>query len=293
MQILNDLSGKLCVVTGATSGIGLATACALARLGAEVVGVGRDAVRCEQAGETLRAAAQASGAPAPHFERADLSLMSATLDLAERLSARHGRMDALVNCAGIFTSKRALTSEGLETQFAVNHLAPFVLTRRLIPVLEASHDARVILVSSGSHFAGRINWKDPSFGRFYFGLRAYEQSKLANILFSYELARRLGRDTRLTVFAVDPGLVNTDMGQKHGLSPSSLVWNLRRKGGVAPGAAANDIAWLAGEPGLRGQTGMYWKNKQPVPSSRPSYSDQDAQRLWFLSERLVSGRAVA
>jgi len=282
------LEGKFCLVTGASSGIGLATASALAAAGAELLIVGRDRERTEAARALVSSSAASAGAPPARFELADFSSMKEVASLAGRIAASHARLDVLVNCAGAFTSRRTPTAEGLETQFAVNHLAPFLLTTSLLGLLEGSDDGRVVTVSSGSHYSGKIRWKDPQHERFYFGLAAYEQSKLANVLFSYELARRLGAGSQITVFADDPGLVNTEMGQKQGLSPSALFWSLRRRGGTSPEIPAAAIRALVSEARFKGRTGLYWRDAVPIPSSRRSYSEADAKRLWALSERLIA-----
>ncbi len=282
------LAGKTCVVTGATSGIGLATAIALARLGGAVIGVGRDPARIAAALSLVANAASSVGAPAPRYERADFSLMREVAKLAERLGATTANIGVLVNCAGIYTARRSLSPEGLETQFAVNHLAPFFLTVSLLGSLESADSARVIVVSSGSHVPGRIHWGDPSMGRFYLGLKAYEQSKLANMLFSFELARRLGQASSVSVYTVDPGLVDTGMGQKHGLTPSSLFWRLRRRGGVAPEVPADDIAFLSSSPDVAGRTGLYWKGREPIASSRRAGDEEAGHRLWDLSEGIIA-----
>lgn len=279
-----NLTSKRCLVTGASSGIGLATARVFARLGADLILVGRNRERLERARAEIEA-----GLPSPlresRLEVADLSSLRQTAALAERVASETG-LDILVNCAGVYTAKRRITPEGFETQFVVNHLAPFLLTTRLLPALQSRPDARVITVSSGSHYYGRIHWSDLSL-RCYLGLWAYEQSKLGNVLFSAELARRLGPDSRVTVFAADPGLVNTDMGQKTGPSLSALVWSIRKKSGTSPELPARAIAFLAAEPSLVGNSGHYWREGHAVEPSRRARNLKDARRLWGLSARLI------
>jgi NAD(P)-dependent dehydrogenase (short-subunit alcohol dehydrogenase family) len=283
-----SLHGKTCLVTGATSGIGLATALAFARIGGKVIGVGRDPGRIASAGAAIAAEAALSGAPEPSFELADFSLMREVAALAGRLAGRGEPIHVLANVAGAFTARRVATAEGLETQFAVNHLAPFLLTTSLLPVMELAGGARVIIVASDSHYAARIRWSDPLMKRRYFGLAAYGQSKLANVLFSYELARRLEPGSGIEVFAADPGLANTDMGLKQGLSPSSLFWRLRRRAGTSPDLPAAAIAFLAASELVGGKTGRYWLNGVEKRSSRRSYDAEAARRLWELSEELCA-----
>ena len=288
-----SLKGKRCVVTGATSGIGYATVEALLGLGAELVFVGRDPGRTAAAAKAFEIVAGRAGAPPPQQELADLSLMTEVADLASRLADTGKPIDALVNCAGIYTAKRTLTAEGLETQFAVNHLAPFFLTTRLLPAMSAG--SRIATVSSDSHYYGWIRWNDPSLEGKYLSLWAYEQSKLANVLFSYELARRLETgalkagsvEGKPTVFAIDPGLVNTDMGQKHAKGLTGLFWSLRRRGGTSPTRPASGISALLSSPEAAGRTGLYWRDAVPLRSSRRSYDAAAARRLWELSEAMV------
>jgi len=301
-----SLVGKRCLVTGATSGIGYATVEALLGLGAEVVFVGRDPARSAEAARVFAAEAGKANAPPPSREIADLSLMADVRELASRLVDSGKPIDVLVNCAGIYTAKRTLSSEGLEMQFAVNHLAPFLLTTSLLPIMRAG--TRIVTVSSGSHYHGWIRWKDPSLAAHYFGLWAYEQSKLANVLFSYELARRLedgalvagwedegGRQGAAakkaipTVFAVDPGLVNTGMGQKHAGGLTGLFWSLRKRGGTSPARPAAGIAALVSSAEAAGRTGLYWRDAVPLRSSRRSYDEAAAKRLWELSEAMIGG----
>jgi len=234
------------------------------------------------------------------YDILDLSDLRAVGAYARGLASGAGRpgqgsgLDAVVNCAGCYADRRILSAQGWEMQFAVNHLAHFCLTMRLLPLLSESPDARVVTVSSDSHRFGRIGWEDlerslrgqpPRFP--YVGILAYGQSKLANALFTAGLALHAGR-SRLTAFTADPGLVDTEMGQKQGFGAGSLFWSIRRRGGTSPEAPAQAIAWLVSEPGLAGRTGLYWKDKAVMAPSRRAGDTEAIRRLWSLSEAFVS-----
>jgi len=283
------MTGTTCVVTGATSGIGFETALALAGAGAKVIGVGRDHRRCSAAAARIGAA---TGAPV-RFETADLSSQDEVRGLAARLRSREPRLDVLVNNAGLFTMRRAESVDGVEMQLAVNHLAGFLLTQELLPLLRAVRRARVLFVSSGSHFPGRIRWSDPGRRRFYNGLAAYGQSKLAVLMTSVELARRLGPGAGIDTFAVDPGLVRTEIGAKDGSPIVRWIWGLRAGRGIDARESASSIAWLAMDPSIEGSTGRYWKERRVVPSSRRSTDTEACRRLWDLSVELCTPTAAA
>jgi NAD(P)-dependent dehydrogenase (short-subunit alcohol dehydrogenase family) len=283
-----DLSTKTYVVTGATSGIGLATAEGLMRAGANVIGIGRSADRCSEAERHLRSL---GGSGRLHYLRADLSLQAEVRGLAAQiidLQASYGEnsLDGLVNNAGVFTYWLALTPEGVEMQWAVNHLASFLLTQQLLPLLKAAPFARVVTVSSGSHYGAGIDWVDPQLRRHYNGLRAYSTTKLANILFTAELNRRLGSPASVHAFAADPGLVKTDMGLKGTPALVHWVWKLRRSGGTSPEKPARGIIYLLTAPEINHSPDFYWKDSQPQRSSRNSLDAPGAARLWALSEKM-------
>lgn len=282
------LQNKTFVVTGATSGIGLAVAEALALQSVTVIGIGRSEERCRQAEFHLRSIASHSQII---YLTADLSLQSEVRRLASQireLLTAQGKtsIDGLVNNAGTFTFWQRLTPEGFETQWAVNHLAPFLLTHELLPLLLAAPAARVVTTSSESHYFAHLNWQDLQLKNHYNGLRAYDQSKLANVLFTLELNRRYSRRSELRAFAADPGLVRTDIGLKGTPGLVSRFWKLRSSGGTAPEIPARTIVYLLSEPTIQNQDDRYWKNCQPKQPSRRALDLASAQRLWEISEKM-------
>jgi NAD(P)-dependent dehydrogenase (short-subunit alcohol dehydrogenase family) len=287
-MLSQDLTEKTIVVTGATAGVGRATARALAARGAYVIGVGRSAARCAEAQQAIQAEL-----PDAHlaFFVADLSSQRHIRDLAGRISqhvesASAGQIDALVNNAGAVSSWYTTTEDGYELQFAVNHLAPFLLTHELMPLLRRAPAARVITVSSGSHYRTRMHWADVMYRRRYQCLLAYKQSKLANVLFTLELNRRLGDETRVRAYAADPGLVNTAIGSKGTTGMAHWIWEQRRAQGVSPEQGSATVVFLAADPAVEGTQAGYWKDSRPAQPSRLARRPEEAARLWALSERL-------
>lgn len=277
---------KIIVITGATSGIGLAAARALCAQGHHVTGIGRSVERCAQAEAAIRA--EIPGAKIC-YRLADLSALNQVRALGAALRAELPRLDVLVNNAGTVTSKYTASQDGYEMQFAVNHLAPFLLTRELLPCLRAAaqeREARVVTVSSQSHRAGRIHWDDVMLRKSYNPLTAYEQSKVANVLFSIEFNRRCSADG-LRAYAADPGLVNTEIGMKGTQGIVRWFWSLRRRGGQSPEKGAATAVHLASQS-LEGQhEQVYWVDCHPRAPSAYAQRADEAARLWQLSEQLV------
>jgi NAD(P)-dependent dehydrogenase (short-subunit alcohol dehydrogenase family) len=285
------LEDKTFVVTGATSGIGLAVVESLVRQHASVIGVGRAADRCEWARERVQAIGEAGTHVA--YLCADLALQ----DEVRRLSAEigetlrtwgHPHLDALINNAATVPYWQTLTPEGIDMQWAVNHLAAFLLTLELLPLLRAAPKGRVVVVSSGSHRGARLNWEDLQSRRHYNPLKSYGQTKLANILFASEFNRRFAADSGLRAFAADPGLVNTDIGLKSNSALASAIWSWRRRGGVRPEAAASGIVFLAVDPSIQGSPDVYWKSRKPTPPSAAALNPQAARQLWELSAQMCA-----
>jgi retinol dehydrogenase 12 len=279
----DPMSGRTCLVTGATSGIGKETALRLAMLGATVIVVARDAARGEAAGEDIRQRVPAARVDAL---AADLSDLAQVRRLAGEVLARYDRLDVLVNNAGVITTSRQLTADGLEATFATNHLAPFLLTNLLRGLLERSAPARVVTVASAAHKQVRaIPWDDlPRGGQAGQG-QAYPLSKLANILFTAELARRLA-GTGVTANSLHPGFVRTRLGRDvTGVVGTGVRLVLRFLPGPATGAQTS--VYLASAAEVAGVTGGYFVKCAPAEPSGLARDAGAAARLWALSEELA------
>jgi retinol dehydrogenase-12 len=276
------MRGKVCLVTGATSGVGLVTARELARQGATVVIAGRHQERGETTVSRIR---QETGNPNVVLLLADLSVQEHVRHLAAACHRRFPRLDVLVNNAGAIFMRRQVSADGIEMTLALNHLNYFLLTTLLLDTLKAGAPARVVNVSSSAHRDARINFDDLQGERRYSGWRAYSQSKLANLLFTYELARRL-EGTGVTVNALHPGFVATRFGRNNrGLF--ALLIRLGQIAALSPEQGAETIVYLASSPDVEGVTGAYFVKKRPVDSSRTSYDRDAARRLWQMSTELT------
>ncbi len=272
------MRGRVSLVTGATGGIGFETALGLARRGAAVVIVGRYAERGAMAIDRLR---QLSGNPQVDFMRADLSIQAEVRRLAAEFVARHASLHVLVNNAGGLFMNRQVSADGIEMTLALNHLAPYLLTRLLLPVLRSSAPARVVNVASVAHVGLRLDFRRLHFG----GWNGYGRSKLANLLFTYELARRLA-GTGVTVNALHPGLVASDFGTNNrGLFP--WVKPFVNMMAITNEAGAQTSVHVASAAALAGVTGCYFVKSRPVRSSAASYDQQAAARLWEASAAMT------
>lgn len=277
-----DLKNKKVLITGATSGIGKIAALELAKMGAHVILVGRDPQKSEQTAREIRAAS--------HNERvdtllADLSEMAEVRRLAAEYRRRYDRLHVLVNNAGAWYTKRQLTREGLELTFALNHLSYFLLTNLLLDLLVESAPARVINVSSGAHFGAKLDLRDLNYEKGYISWVAYARSKLMNIYFTYELARRL-EGSRVTANCLHPGFVATNFGKNNGglMRP---VMALAHLGAITPEQGAETIVHLASSPQVEGLSGDYYYQKRAVRSSGVSYDQEIASQLWQASLELA------
>jgi NAD(P)-dependent dehydrogenase (short-subunit alcohol dehydrogenase family) len=276
------MAGRTVLVTGGTSGIGRATALGLAAMGAHVAIVGRDRARTDDAARESR---EAGGGQVDAFV-ADMSAQAEVRRLADEVLEALPRIDVLVNNVGGYWDTRHVTADGLEHTFALNHLAPFLLTLLLLGRLRESAPARVVTVSSGAHTMGRIDFDDLGGERSYSGMRAYSQSKLANVLFTYELARRLG-DGGVTANAVHPGMVRTGFGAEDAGTLQRLFTPLMRPFMKSPAQGAATSIHIASSPALEGVTGGYFADCRPKRSSGRSHDPDTAARLWQVSANLV------
>lgn len=276
------MNGKICLVTGATSGLGLVTAQALAQQGATVIGVGRSP---EKIAIALNQIKQQTGNPNVEFWQADLSVQQDIRQLVQQFNSRYQHLHVLVNNAGAVILKRQQSADGIEMTFALNHLAYFLLTNLLLETLKVSVPSRIINVSSLAHQRGKINFDDLQGHKGYIGFRAYSQSKLANLLFTYELARQL-EGTGVTVNAVHPGVVATNFGTNNGWL-GRLLRPLFNQGAVTPQEGAQTIIYLATSPEVESVTGKYFVKQKAVSSSSTSYDQAIAKQLWLVSAQMT------
>lgn len=286
---MNNMQGKVVLVTGATAGIGLVTARELARLGATVVGVGRNAEKSARVAESIRAA---SDNVSLEFLVADLSVQAEVHKLAAEFKQKYARLDVLINNAGAYFMRREVSVDGIELTWALNHLAYFLLSSSLLDVLKATAPARIVNVSSEAHRRSKLNFDDLENRRSYNGFLAYGQSKLANVLFTYELASRLA-GTGVTANALHPGFVATQFGHNNGAVVRALMRFIQRFGGLSPEQGAQTSLHLAASPEVEGVTGKYFDNRRAVPSSPESYDEAGARRLWEISERMTALQPAA
>ncbi len=286
----DEMQHKVVMVTGATNGIGFETAKALASRGATIIGVGRNAQKCLDATAQIQ---RATGNTRVEFLTADLSVQAQVRELADTFKARHPRLDVLVNNAGAYFAKREESSEGIEMTWALNHLNYFLLTDLLLEVLKASAPARIVNVSSGAHAMVKgINFDDVEFKQGYSGWTAYGHSKLANVMFTYELARRLA-GTQVTANVLHPGVVATGFGHNNGGLMRTGMSVFQKIAARRPEQGAETSVYLASSPEVEGVTGKYFDDKRETRSSDASYNAQAQQRLWELSESMVRAKVAS
>ena len=284
MATSQSMQGKICLVTGATSGMGKETALGLARMGATVVLVARDQNKGKQ---TQQEITRQSGNEHIDLLLADLSSQQEVRKLADEFKAKYQQLHVLVNNAGAVFTKRQTTVDGLEMTFALDHLAYFLLTNLLLDTIKASAPARIINISSQVQGIGKINFDDlqgeKSYG--FFGFTAYGQAKLANVMFTYDLARRL-QGTGVTVNAVGPGPVSTNFGISNGGITSSIT-KFAMRSAKTPADAAKTAIRLATALEMQNETGKFYYEEREIRSSKLSHNVATQKRLWEVSEELT------
>lgn len=290
------MQAKTILITGATAGIGEVAALELARLGATIVGVGRNPAKCAAVAERIR---QATGNAKVDFLVADLSVQAQVRRLAAEFRQRYDRLDVLINNAGAYYFQREVSADGIEMTWALNHLAYFLLTNLLLDKLKASAPARIINVASDAHTGSAINFADLEGKQKYNGMRAYAQSKLANILFTYELARRLASDPAaagVTVNTLHPGFVASNFANNNFTGwRQPLGWlfdGIRRVIGRSPQEGAETMIYLASDPAVTNITGQYFVKQQIAQSSPASHDARGAGQLWTVSEQMVGDAVI-
>jgi NAD(P)-dependent dehydrogenase (short-subunit alcohol dehydrogenase family) len=274
----SSIESKTILVTGASAGIGKAAALELARRGASLILVSRDPGRGEKARAVIAAL---SGNPRVEFLPCDFSDRACIGHTADAVLGAHPKLDVLVNNAGIVTYRRTMTPEGLETQFAVNHLGYFYLTNLLLTALRAAAPSRIVVVSSGLHRQARLDFDDLQTLRGYKPMRVYGRTKLMNVLFTAELARRLA-GAGVTVNALGPGFTATELGRE---APAFSRWAMRAFGHPAEKGAETAV-YLAVSPEVEGMTGGYFEKCRPAKASPLAEDREAARRLWDISARI-------
>jgi NAD(P)-dependent dehydrogenase (short-subunit alcohol dehydrogenase family) len=279
----NLMIGKIVLVTGATNGIGLVTARGLTRMGAQVTIVGRNAAKCAKTAENI----QMQTGKMVETIVADLSTMAGTRQAAAEFLKTHQKLHVLVNNAGGMFTKHHLTPDGFEYTFALNHLNYFLLTGLLLDLLKASAPARIINVSSNAHENARIDFDNLQGEKHYRGLEAYGQSKLANLLFTYELARRL-EGSGVTVNAVHPGVVATGFARNNGIIFNVGTWIAGQLFMRKPDRGAQTSIYLASSPEVQGVSGKYFVDCREHESKPQSHDRAVGEKLWQVSEELIA-----
>ena len=287
-NVNSGMGGKVVLITGGTSGIGKAAATALAGMGATVVITGRNEERGKRALQEIR---EESGNDGVELILADLTVQDEVRRLAEELRERHNQLEVLVNNAGLVLSERTETPDGIETQLAINHLAPFLLTNLLLDLLKESAPSRIVTVSSDAHRWAKIDLDDLQSRKRYRGMQVYGKTKLANIMFTYELAERL-EGTGVTANCMHPGGVNTNFGNNQG-GPMNLLFRLFKPFMRSPEQGADTLIYLSSSPEVEGMTGKYLADRKVKAASDAAYDETTRKRLWEASEELTGLKVTA
>jgi NAD(P)-dependent dehydrogenase (short-subunit alcohol dehydrogenase family) len=284
-----SMAGKTFVITGAASGIGLALSRLVVSRGARLIGIGHAQKRCEEASVILM---QESDNRCVIVLPAELSQLSSARELTARIKRQLSEwgtreLDALVLNAAVVPFRQIRTSEGFDTQWVVNYLSGFLLSHLLMAELTIAKNARLISVSSNSHYRAHMHWNDLQFNKFYHPLLAYKQSKLAQVLFTAEFNRRFKSSTGITALAADPGLVRTEIGFKGNSPWMDFFWKLRSRNGRAPELAAEDILFMLEDDEVLRSGQIYWKYRQPKMPNRCALDEEEGARLWDVSMEMA------
>jgi len=277
------MNGKVCLVTGATDGIGKVSARVLAEKGAKVIIVGRNP---EKSATVLAELKSSSGNENIDLLMADLAVMQEVRDLAEQVISHYDRLDILLNNAGGYFAKHELTSDGLERTFALNHMSYFLLTNKLMELLKSSAPARIVNVSSDAHYGIDMEFENLNGEQEYKAWKAYQKSKLANVLFTYELLKKVPAD--ITVNCLHPGFVATNFGHNNGGFFGPVLKIAQRISAIDPEEGAKTSIFLCSAPEVKGVSGKYFYKCQPNTSSRESRNMDTGKRLWQISSDIAS-----
>ncbi len=277
------MNGKVCLVTGATDGIGKVSARVLAELGAKVIIVGRNP---EKSAIVLAELRSISGNENIDLLMADLAVMQEVRDLAEQVISRYDRIDVLLNNAGGYFTKHEITSDGLEMTFALNHMSYFLLTNKLMELLKYSAPARIVNVSSNAHYGVDMEFENLNGEQEYKAWKAYQKSKLANVLFTYELLKKVPAD--ITVNCLHPGFVATNFGHNNGGFVGPVLKIAQRISAINPEEGAETSIFLCSSPEVKGFSGKYFFKCKPKISSQESRNKDTGKRLWHISSDLAS-----
>jgi len=277
------MNGKICLVTGATDGIGKVSARVLAELGAKVIIVGRNP---EKSAIVLAELRSISGNENIDLLMADLAVMQEVRDLAEQVISRYDRIDVLLNNAGGYFTKHEITSDGLEMTFALNHMSYFLLTNKLMELLKYSAPARIVNVSSNAHYGVDMEFENLNGEQEYKAWKAYQKSKLANVLFTYELLKKVPGN--ITVNCLHPGFVATNFGHNNGGFFGPVLKIAQRISAIDPEEGAKTSIFLCSAPEVKGASGKYFYKCQPKTSSRESRNMDTGKRLWQISSDIAS-----
>ncbi len=280
---MKDMNGKVCLVTGATDGIGKVSARVLAEKGAKVIIVGRNP---EKSATVLAELKSSSGNENIDLLMADLAVMQEVRDLAEQVISHYDRLDILLNNAGGYFAKHELTSDGLERTFALNHMSYFLLTNKLMELLKSSAPARIVNVSSDAHYGVDMDFENLNGEQEYKAWKAYQKSKLANVLFTYELLKKVPAD--ITVNCLHPGFVATNFGHNIGGFFGPVLKIAQRISAIDPEEGAKTSIFLCSAPEVKGVSGKYFYKCQPKTSSRESRNMDTGKRLWQISSDIAS-----